>query len=268
MSRSRMSNIELLAIGKMVNSSEAMFDRRRRILREARKMISRGGLDEFNMRDLGARANVSTRTIYNAFGSKEMVVALAIHAYFETFVSHLQFSEDPTTFTGALTRQVTSTLRDVDIPHYMKALVALYFSPTVHPDIRNVLLDLASRSWLPWLRGLQVLRQIGRGVDISDLIIDLSNFQYAKLHEWCLGGLDDESFVRKSLSGILLLLIGATRGHARAHATEAFDQLQSDSEFRRQLLANARDRITAMEATDTQKAKAPEKRPLRAKPGV
>src|ERR1700681_4578817 len=42
-----MSNIELLAIGKMVNSSEAMFDRRRRILREARKMISRGGLDGF-----------------------------------------------------------------------------------------------------------------------------------------------------------------------------------------------------------------------------
>jgi AcrR family transcriptional regulator len=257
-----MNNIELLTIGKMVNSSEAMFDRRRRILREARKMISRGGLDGFNMRDLGKRADVSTRTIYNAFGSKEMVVALAIHAYFETFVAHVKFNEDPHSFKGALARQVTSTLRDVDIPHYMKALVALYFSPTLHPDIRNVLLDLASRSWVPWLRSIEVLRQIGSGVDTSDLIIDLSNLQYAKIHEWCLGALDDESFLRKSLSGVLLILTGATRGKAHTNAKETFVQLQSDTAFRRQLLANARERITAMES-DAERNRIQDKRSIR-----
>ena len=114
-----MSKLELLALSNMVNSSEAMFDRRRRILREARKMISSGGLDEFNMRDLGKRADVSTRTIYNAFGSKETVIALSIHAYFEKFMAHIRFRADPCSFEGALARQVTSTLLEVDIPHYM-----------------------------------------------------------------------------------------------------------------------------------------------------
>jgi AcrR family transcriptional regulator len=259
-----MSNIELLALGKMVNTSEAMFDRRRRILREARRMISRGGLDEFNMRDLGVRADVSTRTIYNAFGSKEMVVALAIHAYFETFVSHIHFGSDAHSFKGALERQITSTLRDVDIPHYMKALVSLYFSPTLHPDIRDVLLDLASRSWVPWLRAIQVLRQVGTGVDVSDLIIDLSNLQYAKIHEWCLGSLEDRPFLYKTLSGVLLLLTGATRGNARSDTKDAFVQLQSDTPFRQKLITDARDRIQAMEA-EALKSKTTERQPARAK---
>lgn len=247
MSQVPRANIELLTIGKMVNSSEAMFDRRRRILREARKMISGGGLDGFNMRDLGERANVSTRTIYNAFGSKEMVIALAIHAYFETFVTHVKFPEDPHTFKGALARQVTSTLRDVDIPHYMKALVALYFSPTLHPDIRTVLLDLASRSWVPWLHGVQVLKQLRSGVNISDLIIDLGNLQYGKIHDWCLGTLDDEQFLNKTLSGILLFMMGATEGKARKSASDAFARLQTDAEFRQRLMTAARERITAMQ---------------------
>ena len=242
-----MSKLELLALNNMVNSSEAMFDRRHRILHEARKMISRGGLDGFSMRELSKRADVSTRTIYNAFGSKETVVALAIHAYFETFVAHVGFEDGPQTFKGALTRQITSTLRDIDMPHYMQALVRLYFSPTLHPDIRSVLLDLATRSWVLWLDGLKTLGKLGEAVDVSDLIIDLSNIQYSKIHEWVLGTLDDEAFLTKTMSGILLLLIGATRGNARAGVEEMFVQLQSDGAFRKRLLGDARDRITAME---------------------
>ena len=82
-----MSTLEFLALSNMVNSSEAMFDRRRRILRVARKMIGSDGLENFNMRDLGKKADVSTRTIYNAFGSKETVIALAIYTFFEKLES-------------------------------------------------------------------------------------------------------------------------------------------------------------------------------------
>lgn len=242
-----MNKLELLALSNMVNSSEAMFDRRRRILREARKMISKEGIDAFNMRDLGKRANVSTRTIYNAFGSKETVIALSIHAYFEKFMAHIRFDGDALSFDGALARQVTSTLRDVDIPHYMKAVTFLYFSPTVHPDIRTVLLDLATRPWTAWLGGLQAMHQLERHVDMDDLLVDLSNLQYSRLQEWCTGALDDDSFVRKTLSGVLLLLAGATCGKAHTHVREAFTRIQSDPAYRTGLLAEARQRIIEMD---------------------
>lgn len=242
-----MNSIEKLAIGKMVNGSQAMFARRQRILREARRMISSGGLEAFNIRTLSRQADVSTRTIYNAFGSKEMVIALAIYAYFDAFFAHVHFEEAARNFDGALARQITSTLRDLDIPHYVKALVALYFSQTLHPDIRAVLLHLASQSWVSWLQILRTRRQLERGVNVSDLILDLANLQFAKIHEWCLGTIDDESFLTRTLSAILLLLSGATRGPARASVNAAYSNLQSDTPFRRQLLQSARHRITSME---------------------
>jgi hypothetical protein len=84
-------------------------------------------------------------------------------------------------------------------------------------------------------------------VEIADLIIDLSNLQYGRINEWCLGAVNDEEFLGKTLSGILLLMIGATSGKASTNASEAYAQLHSDSGFRRQLVSKARERITAME---------------------
>jgi len=242
-------NLEILALRNMINSSEAMFDRRRRILREARQIISEQGLQDLNMRELSRRAAVSTKTIYNAFGSKETVIALAIYTYFQQFISHMHFSQDSADFEGALSRQTTSTLRDVDIPNYMKALIALYFSTTLHPAIRAVLLDLATRSWIDWLNIVEDRRELEPGVVLRELLIDLSNLQYGRIQEWCSGLVDDDIFVRKSLSGILLLLMGATCGKTREQVQKTFFALQSDTGFRTKLFSDARQRITEMEAS-------------------
>ncbi|WP_221793930.1 TetR/AcrR family transcriptional regulator [Aquisediminimonas sediminicola] len=241
-----MSTLEFLALSNMVNSSEAMFDRRRRILRVARKMIGSDGLEHFNMRDLGKKADVSTRTIYNAFGSKETVIALAIYTFFEKFVTHLRFDTDATSFDGALERQITSTLRDVDFPQFMTAVAGLYFSPTLHEDIGTVLHDLATRSWTPWLAKIQARRQLEKSVNINDLLIDLSNLQYAKIHEWCTGAIDAEAFLIKTLCGILLMLSGATKGEARAEIRKTYIAIQQDEKWRKSLFSAARARIDAI----------------------
>ncbi|AOR80563.1 TetR/AcrR family transcriptional regulator [Novosphingobium resinovorum] len=249
-------DIELLAIQKMINSSEAMFDRRRRILREARRIISENGLDQMNMRELARRADVSTKTVYNAFGSKEMVIALAIYTYFEQFVTHTEFDEDVQTFPGALARQTTSTLRDIDIPNYMRAVIALYFSPTVHPTIHAVLIDLATRSWLGWLKGVEDRRELHPGVVVRELLVDLSNVQYGRIHEWSAGGIDDDVFMRRSLSSILMLLMGATVGAAHEEVRQAFTAAQSDARYREEIFGAARQRIDAALSALDSKSKA------------
>ncbi len=242
------NDLELLALGNMVKSSEAMFERRRRIIREARKIMNTEGLEGLNMRSLGKKANVSTRTIYNAFGSKETVIALAIHSFYEKFMSNVEFSEDIKTFNGSLIRQVTSTSRDVDVPHYMKAIVGLYFSPTLHSDIRDVLHYFATWSWSTWLGRVQALRQLEKGINLPDLLSDLSNIQYSRIHEWTIGMMDDREFVKKSLSSILVLLIGATRGAAREEARAALASLDADASFLSNLLKDARKRIATAAA--------------------
>lgn len=242
-------NLEILALEKMINGSEAMFERRRRILREARTIIKEDGLDHLNMRELSLRAKVSTKTIYNAFGSKETVIALAIHTYFQQFMTNVEFDSEPADFKGALARQTTSTLRDVDVPNYMRAVVTLYFSPTLHPAIRAVLMDFATRSWEPWLQMVEDRRELLPGVVLRELMIDLSSIQYACILDWCSGNISEDVFVRRSLSSILMLLGGACIGNAGEQAKEEFFRLQSDNAYRANMVAAARDRISqAIEA--------------------
>jgi AcrR family transcriptional regulator len=236
-------NLEILALEKMINGSEAMFERRRRILREARTIIKEDGLEHLNIRELSLRAKVSTKTIYNAFGSKETVIALAIHTYFQQFMTSVEFSDAADTFVGALNRQSTSTLRDTDVLNYMKAVVSLYFSPTLHTAIRAVLTDFATRSWEPWLRIVEDRRELQPGVVLRELLLDLSSIQYAIILEWCNGTLTDEVFLRRSLSGILMLLNGACSGSAGEDVRAAFFRLQSDGDYRAELFSTARERI-------------------------
>ncbi|MGD9663897.1 MAG: TetR/AcrR family transcriptional regulator [Novosphingobium sp.] len=224
----------------MVKGSEAMFDRRRRIIREARKILSEEGPQGLNIRTLGKRANVSTRTIYNAFGSKETVIALAIHSYFEKFITGLRFDEDAYSFEGALIRQVTSSSRDIDIPNYMLAIADLYFSHTLHPDIRAVLYYFATRPWIKWLKITEKSKQLEQGIDLNDLLSDISNIQYARINEWTSGMMSDVEFLRKTLISVLTTLAGATCGEAHDDVRRAMREVTGNTARWQELLSQAR----------------------------
>ena len=58
-----------------------MAKRRRRILAEARRLITRGGIEALNLRTLASAAEVTVPTIYNLVGKKEaLVIALFTEA--------------------------------------------------------------------------------------------------------------------------------------------------------------------------------------------
>lgn len=244
-----MDDIELYTFGGMTNSSHAMFERRRRILSEARKIIANKGLEGLNIRDLCQRAEVAARTLYNAFGSKENVIALSIRDYFNSFQNRLAYGSDWSTFEGGYEHLITTTLRNLEIPNFLRTVAALYFSPTVHPNIRQVLVEIGGRSLLPWLQTMKLQRQIEKGVEVDRLIVDLSNAQYATVHEWGTGALSDDAFTRRALGHVLLLLAGSTRGAARTQVKAAFADLQADGPETKRLMQAARTRIVESRAT-------------------
>jgi AcrR family transcriptional regulator len=223
-----LDDIELFALGTMTNSSPAMFERRRRILREARRMITTGPLEEFNIRELCRRADVSTRTIYNAFGGKEVVIALAIKAYFEAFHVSMRFEAPPTSFEGALHRQIATTMRNLDIPNYLHAVAALYFSPTAEPPVRQALLGIGQRCWLPWLQQLRIRRQLERVADVDRVATDVSDLLFAKVYHWGVGAFPDEELLGTTLSSALSYLAGVTRGEARQQVAETLKAMAED----------------------------------------
>lgn len=241
-----MKDKDFLALGNMTNSSEAMFERRRRILSAARKMIDEVGPDGFSIRELSKRADVAARTLYNAFENKENIIALAIQGYFEAFNRTIRFDTDPASFEGALEHQVATTVRNQQIPNYLRTVASLYFSPSLHPAIRTVLLDVGTRYWRPWLNAVADQNGLVRGVDVEGLLVDLSNLQFAKVHEWGLGELDDRAFFDRTLDAVLLMLAGATKGSAQAEVKAAFRRLRRSSEYRTALFDQALSRLSVI----------------------
>jgi len=197
-------------------SSPQMFERRRRILREARGLLVERGLEGFSLRDLGQRAGVAQRTIYNAFGGKERVMAVAIQQYYNHFVGRLVQAHPIDTLDGVVERLICAHIRNVDIKNYVKAVVALYNSPTADPEIRGAMRRIGVEGLTPWLRRLSASGKIRRGIDYDELVDNLTNVQYMMLTAWCLDAIEEERFVFRLIEAFLLMAGGATRGSALA----------------------------------------------------
>ena len=58
---------------QLVYSSPSIHERRRRILREARRLLAESGLEKFSIRTLCKRADVAQRTLYNAFHNRDRI---------------------------------------------------------------------------------------------------------------------------------------------------------------------------------------------------
>lgn len=201
--------------GRMSRQSAPMLERRRRILAEARSMIAESGLEGLNIRELAERSRVVHRTIYNAFGSKENLLGFAIQEYFDDFDLIGGYLYDSTTIDGVIERLFTATSRNQQNLNWLRVVVSLYFSLTVEPTLRNLLLDVGRRMFVPALRDLRMRGQIEKGVDIDRLSVNLSNIRVAILHEWSIGLLSDSEFFNCTIDAVLTMLAGATRGDAR-----------------------------------------------------
>src|SRR5688500_15915675 len=99
----------------LVYRSDNIVERRKRILREARKLIAETGLSGFSVRELAHRAGIAQKTLYNAFGSKENVIALAIRQYMDDFNARMTTRFDHGTLEERLEKLIKVHSRNVQI---------------------------------------------------------------------------------------------------------------------------------------------------------
>jgi len=119
----------------LIYSSPAIRARRRRILDETRKLIAERGLSGFSMDEICRRADVAKRTLYNAFQTRERMIAIAIHEYFSRYISKLPYTAPPGTLQSSIERIVFVIQRNRQIRNYIAAILSIYFSPDVDDTI-------------------------------------------------------------------------------------------------------------------------------------
>lgn len=209
-------------------ASPSIIARRHRILDETRRMIGEVGIDNLSMDDVARRANVAKRTLYNAFQSKEHLVASAISKYFDDYAVKIDYSNEKATLEWMIERIVIVAQRNLAIRNYTRALMNIYFSSNVDPEIRQAIHEIASTSHEPWILELDRKRQLQPWVDAEDVIAMLVRLRYATAHAWAEGLIPDDQLVFELLRGFFTLMAGATTGTARRQIIEVLANLEDN----------------------------------------
>ena len=210
-------------------SSPAIRERRRRILDETRKLIAEQGIGNFSMNELCTRAGVAKRTLYNAFQTRERLVAVAIQEYFEDYLSRIPYTSEVGTLARNIERIVAVNRRNRKIRNYIRAIMAIYFSPDVNPDIWQAMHSVAAQSNLEWIRNLQRRRQLQPWVDAEQLADDIVRYEYATINDWARGMIAEDALIPRLITSYLIFMAGATRGAARAEIEELIRKREDEA---------------------------------------
>ncbi len=207
-------------------SSPSIIARRHRILDETRRMIGEVGITLLSMDDVARRANVAKRTLYNAFQSKEHLVALAISKYFEDYAQRIDYSNEDATLEWMIERLVIVARRNLSIRNYTRALMNIYHSPDVDPEIRQAIHDIAAKSHEPWILELDRTGQLQPWIDAEDLIANMVRYRYATAHAWAEGLIPEDQLVMELVRGFLTFMAGATICEANRQIVEVLCNLE------------------------------------------
>jgi len=223
----------------LIYKSQPIYERRRRILHEARKLISELGYENFSIRELARRADVAQRTLYNAFGSRENIVINAIYQYSSDFSEHVHFIYPEYTLLGRLERVIKVHSRNLQIRPYTTAIMAVYNSPASHFSIREAISKLSDEGARPYADHLCSRRQLAVEVTPQSYCATVTRFMYSTLSSWCVGEIPDDAMLESMAETYLIVNEASTRGaikreaeawlrHLRAHSPE-WEQLRAQS---------------------------------------
>lgn len=212
----------------LIYSSPAIRDRRRRILEETRNLIAEHGIGDFSMHELCKRAGVAKRTLYNAFQTRERLIAVAIHEYFTDYLARITYHSEVGTLQHNVERIIAVTRRNRKIRNYIRAILAIYFSPEVNPDIWETMHRMGTGPNLEWIRRLHSRRQLQPWIDPEKLADDLVRYEYATMNDWARGQFSDDEIVPRLLLSYLTFMAGATRGTARTEILAMIDTVVAD----------------------------------------
>jgi len=207
-----------LAGNPLVYASPLMQERRRRILKETRRLIAAKGLANFGVRELCLQAEIAPRTLYNHFSSKERAAAIAIKEAFDEIRYDVHFKTEATSIEGMIDRAIAINSRNLRARNYALAVVTIYFSPSSTEDVWDVLRQMGTGGITVLLESLAARGQIEPWADIAEVALTFSNTSFAIINEWCLGRLGDDDYLRRVVEALLLLLCGVCRGAARETA--------------------------------------------------
>ena len=215
---------------KLVYSSPTIHARRRRVLKEARKMIATLGLEGFSIRALCKQAEVAQRTLYYAFQNKDRIIALAIREAYEDVNRYMRYRTSADTLAGMVDRLIAVNRRNLKARNYTRAVTAIYFAPDISQDVWNALREMVFINLRQWLDRIAQDGDLEDWVNVDALAGDIANIEFSTINDWAQGRLDDEGYIVRLITAVLSITAGVTRGATHAQAIEMLRNIRATGE--------------------------------------
>lgn len=185
------------------------FDKRRReILSTAWTMIDEAGGSEFTLQELSERCGVALRTIYNAFGDKEGVVAEAAAAHHSDTVDVFEYADSQV---WDLEEAISMTRRiakeTARFPGFSQVTSEMYFSPRRHTKLFASLQKMPVSILNAWLQSEQVDNKLLRAFGQKALEASHADAQWGAVANWCAGQFDEDQMEQLMVSNFLIIAL-------------------------------------------------------------
>jgi AcrR family transcriptional regulator len=208
--------------------SPLMADRRRRILAEAQAILDELGVEGFTIRELSRRAGVAPRTLYNQFGSKEDIVASAIHDHFAELLTALPAPPPAADFAGYLRRIDALADRTISLKRYATAMVGVFFSTSVDPRLYETLRWISHAGSVAWLAQAEADGVLSNfpAEDRERLFALLTNSAYANITDWAAGRIAADEMKLRFKINFLICIQPLIRASHRARIASLLEGLR------------------------------------------
>ena len=197
-------------------SSPLINERRERILKVAQSLIEETGEAGFTIRELSKRANVAQRTLYNAFGDKETIIARAMEEHYAARYQDRKYWQERITLKSVLNFIDQSVLDILATREYARSMVNVYFSPRANEKVYLALKHIASRSVRMWAETARQKGWLEAWYPIGSIGDRYANIFMSTVHDWLIGRIADEDLAMHVKLDFLLTIAEAVRPRERA----------------------------------------------------
>lgn len=177
------------------------------------------GDEEFSVRDISERSGVSLRTIYNAFESREGLIAQALLAHHASLFTDVALGPNDSRSLG----EAVEMCRRVAIETIASPCVAIttsrvYFASQGRTRVLAALQELPASIVSAWMRSDEADPGCIAAFGEQDICRQFANAQWSLVAEWVAGALTDEDLLHQQQRTILAagLAFGNESGRALA----------------------------------------------------
>ncbi len=181
-------------------------ERRGRILAIAWDLLAERGDDDFSLAELSEQADVSLRTIYNAFTDKEGVIAQAVATHYRSLFADIRLGDNESCLLAdamvMIDRVATETCR---VRGWSATGARMYFSPRTGAEIVDSLRAMPVMILKAWARSSEAERKRLQLFDSHGIERSFANAQWALVNDWSAGRIDSDDLAREMKRNLVVL---------------------------------------------------------------